>query len=237
MYQCYLDKGMDYCGDGQEGGEGQQDLNEFAECRAMNEEGGGGGGGQNNYNYNGNGQYQMYYIGAYCTSSGVYAGVFTDSTCTKHAPSGTYEKYNYGYSLPTTPLVSSTCLSCGAYNNDGNGNNNNGNNNNNNNNGGISETCMRLYEESLKCESNLKGVSYRDTSGCEMINTILPRLNSAFKSLRRPSAAKISAWVFGVGFFALAGYLFLLHRKVMRQKKELESMGYTEAPNSAGVSA
>jgi hypothetical protein len=48
----------------------------------------------------------MYYVGAYCTSSGVYAATFTDSTCTKKAPSGTYEKYNYGYSLPTEPLVS-----------------------------------------------------------------------------------------------------------------------------------
>jgi hypothetical protein len=223
QYQCLVDQGLDFCAEGQEGEEGM-DVNEFAECRAMNEQGG-----QNN-NYYGNGAYQMYYVGAYCTSSGVYAGVFTDSTCTKHAPSGTYEKYNYGYSLPTKPLVSSSCISCSAYNN-------NGNNNNNNNNGGISETCQRLYEESLKCESNLKGVTYKDTSGCEMIHTVLPRLNSAVKNLRAPSAAKICAWTFGVGFFALSGYLFLLHRKVVRQKRELEAMGYTEAPTSTGVVA
>ncbi|KAG7353141.1 hypothetical protein IV203_009189 [Nitzschia inconspicua] len=222
-YQCLMDQGLDYCFDEQD----QVDMNEFAECRAMNEKGG-----QNNNNnyYNGNGAYQMYYIGAYCTSSGVYAGVFTDSTCTKHAPSGTYEKYNYGYSLPTKPLVSSDCISCSAYNN-------NGNNNNNNNNGGIGETCQKLYEQSLKCESNLNGVSYKDTSGCELIHTILPKLNSAIKGLRAPTAAKVCAWTFGIGFFALAGYLFLLHRKVMRQKRELEAMGYTEAPYKGGVHA
>jgi hypothetical protein len=226
-YQCLMDQGLDFCAEGQEG---ERNMEEFAECRAMDE-------GQNNnknnnyYNGNGNGSYQMYYVGAYCTSSGVYAGVFTDSTCTKHAPSGTYEKYNYGYSLPTRPLVSSSCISCNAYNN--NGNYNGGNNNNNN--GGISETCQNLYQESLKCETNLQGVSYKDTSGCEMINTILPRLNSAVKSLRAPSAAKICAWTFGIGFFALSGYLFLLHRKVMRQKRELESMGYTEAAVHGGI--
>ena len=231
VYQCLADQGLDFCAEGQEGQGEDVDLNEFAECRPMNE----GNNNNNNNNYNSN--YQVYYLGAYCSSSGVYAGVFTDATCTTHAPSGTYEKYNYGYTLPTKPLVSSECLSCSAYNNNNNNNNGNNNNNNNNNNGGISETCERIYENALKCESNLKDVQYKDTSGCEMIHTVLPRLNSAMRSIKSPPVAKALAWTFGIGFCLLAGYLFLLHRKVVRQKKELEAMGYGEAPVSGGFHA
>lgn len=74
-------------------------MNELAECKALNE---------NKNNNNNNGESSVtYYVGAYCTSKGVYAGVFTDSTCTKKAPSGTYELYsNNGASLPTEALVS-----------------------------------------------------------------------------------------------------------------------------------
>jgi lipid-binding SYLF domain-containing protein len=73
-------------------------MNELAECKALNE----------NKNNNNNGESSVtYYVGAYCTSKGVYAGVFTDSACTKKAPSGTYELYsNNGASLPTEALVS-----------------------------------------------------------------------------------------------------------------------------------
>jgi len=213
LYNCLMEQGLDYCIEGED----EMDINEFAECRPMNEE----NGNNNNYNYNDNNNYQMYYVGAYCTSSGVYAGVFSDSTCTKHAPSGTYEKYNYGYSLPTQPLVASTCMSCNA-----NANNYNNNNNNNNNNGGISEVCDKLYEEALKCESNVAVANYKDTSGCEMIHNILPQLNSAMKNIRSPNVTKAAAWTFGIGFFALAGYLLLLHKKAAKQKMELEKSGY-----------
>mmetsp|Transcript_47154 Transcript_47154/g.50953 ORF Transcript_47154/g.50953 Transcript_47154/m.50953 type:complete len:178 (-) Transcript_47154:182-715(-) len=102
------------------------------------------------------------------------------------------------------------------------------NNNNNNNNGGISEVCEKLYEESVKCEKNVAGASYKDTSGCEMIHKILPKLNSAMKNIRSPPIAKVAAWTFGIGFFALAGYLFLLHKKVARQKQELQMSGYCD---------
>ena len=226
---CLMEKEMDYCIE-QEGQE-EQDLNEFAECQPMENEGdNNNNNNNNNYNYNGgNSNYQQYYVGAYCTSSGVYAGVFTDSTCTKHAPSGTYEKYNYGYSLPTQPLVSSTCMSCSAnnYDNGNNNNNNNNNNGNNNNNNGISEVCESLYEEAVKCEKNVKS-TYKDISGCDMIHTIIPQLNSAMKNIRSPPVAKIAAWTFGIGFFALAGYIFSLHRKVGQQKMDLDNSGYCD---------
>lgn len=201
---CLAEKGMSYCIEEQE----EQEMNEFAECQPIED------GNENNYNYGSS--YQMYYTGAYCTSSGVYAGVFTDATCTKHAPKGTYEKYNYGYSLPTEPLVSSTCISCAAnnYNDDNNGNNNNNNGNNNNNNGGINEVCENLYEEAVKCEKNVKGATYKDTSGCDMIHHVLPKLSKAMNSIRGgPAPSVVFAWIFGIGFFALAGYLYKLHKK------------------------
>jgi hypothetical protein len=100
-YQCMVDADMGFCSDE----DGDDDMNELGECRALNEDEDNNN--NNNYYYgNDNSDNQMYYVGAYCTSSGVYAATFTDSTCTKKAPSGTYEKYNYGYSLPTEPLVS-----------------------------------------------------------------------------------------------------------------------------------
>ena len=211
---CLTDKGLDYCLE--EEGQEERDLNEFAECQPMDRE---GGNGNQNYNYNSN--YQQYYVGAYCTSSGVFAGVFTDSTCTKHAPKGTYEKYNYGYSLPSQPLVSSTCMSCTAnnYNDDGN---------NNNNNGGVSEVCEQLYEEAVKCESRIKS-TYKDVSGCDMIHNVIPQLNKAMKNLRSPPVATIFAWIFGIGFFTLAGYLYTLNKKVGQQKKNLDDPGYYNA--------
>jgi hypothetical protein len=150
--------------------------------------------------------------------------------CTKHAPSGTYEKYNYGYSLPTTPLVSTESLSCKA------SSNNNNNNNNQNYNGGdwngnnILESCEQLYEQSVKCESHVQGTQYQDTTGCEMIHTILPRMSSSFKSATGFPVAKFFAWIFGLGFFALGGYVYLLHKKVVRQKTELAALGYDSAP-------
>ena len=223
LNSCLADKGLSYCIE--EEGQEQQDLNEFAECQPLGER----DGEQNNgYNYNSN--YQQYYVGAYCTGSGVYAGVFTDSTCTKHAPKGTYEKYNYGYSLPTEPLVSSTCLSCAANNyqenNNYNGENNNGNNynynGNNNNNQGISEVCEQLYEESVKCEKHVNA-QYKDTSGCDMIHHVIPQLSKAMNNIRGPNFTAVFAWVFGIGFFALAGYLYKLHKKAGKDT----STGYT----------
>jgi len=224
LNMCLQEKGLSYCMEDQ--GDEQMDLNEFGECRAI-EEGNENNNG-NNY-YSGSSNYQMYYTGAYCTSSGIYAGVFTDSTCTKHAPKGTYEKYNYGYSLPTEPLASSTCMSCKVqnYDNDNNGNNNNnnnGNNNNNNNNGDeIAEICAGLYEEAVKCERSVKA-TYKDESGCDMIHHVIPKLSKAMNNIRTPSVAPFFAWVFGIGFFALAGYLFQLHKKT---GKVLEDAGYT----------
>jgi hypothetical protein len=239
VYYCLVEKNLDYCVEGEGQGQNQQNMNELVECRALNEQNGNNNNKNGNNNYYGSYSTEIYYVGAYCTSSGVYVGTFTDSTCTKHAPSGTYEKYMYGYSLPTTPLVSTGCLSCAASSSSNNNNNNGQNNNNNYNNGNsVSELCSKLYQQAGKCETNLKGVTYKDESSCDMIHNILPKLNSAFKSATGgPEVAKVCAWAFGFGFFALAGYVFLLHKKVMRQKAELDSSGYvfTQSTKPGGL--
>eukprot|EP00980_Cylindrotheca_fusiformis_P007383 scaffold1525_cov142-Cylindrotheca_fusiformis.AAC.183 len=213
QYQCLTDKGMSYCAQDQEG----DDMRDIGECRALNEQEGG-----NNNNYQYGNAYQVYYVGAYCTSKGVFAGTFTDSACTKHAPSGTYEKINYGYSLPTDPLVPSGCLaSCNAasYNN---GNNNGGDNDGN----GISEVCEDLYEMAAKCERKVKNISYQDNSGCDLIDDILPRMNHAFHQIAgRPSASVVWAWIFGIACVCMGAYIYLLHKRVIREKVDMSKLG------------
>eukprot|EP00529_Nitzschia_sp_RCC80_P019680 CAMPEP_0113500352 /NCGR_PEP_ID=MMETSP0014_2-20120614/32271_1 /TAXON_ID=2857 /ORGANISM="Nitzschia sp." /LENGTH=422 /DNA_ID=CAMNT_0000394659 /DNA_START=96 /DNA_END=1360 /DNA_ORIENTATION=+ /assembly_acc=CAM_ASM_000159 len=238
QYMCLKDAGFEQCANNQNGNNNGQDggeevnMDELSECRPMNEEEGNNNNNNNQYAYSSSSSsYQMYYVGAYCTSSGVYAGTFTDSMCTKHAPAGTYEKYNYGVSLPTTALVSTELLDCKAASNENqnnNNNNNNGNNNNYNNNANgdwngnqILEVCEQLYEESIRCESNVQNTQYKDTSGCEIVHNIMPRMSSQFKNISGFPVAKFFAWVFGLGFFALGGYVYLLHKKVVRQKTEL----------------
>ena len=103
QYQCLVDQNLGYCAqENDDANQNNVDMDQFGECRAME-----GQNNNNNNNNNNNGNYntQVYYTGAYCTSKGLYAGIFTDSSCTVQAPSGTYEKLNYGYTLPTEPLV------------------------------------------------------------------------------------------------------------------------------------
>jgi hypothetical protein len=212
QYMCMNEQGLGFCDDDDNG----EDMNELAECRALNEDNNNNNNNNNNNGYNGNSNYEMYYVGAYCTSSGVYAGTFTDSACTKKAPSGTYEKYNYGYSLPTDPLVTTECMSCmyTSYDDDSSG--------------GVLEMCTDLYEESGKCEKNVKNLSYQDDSGCELIHNIIPRLNSAFSSINRrgPDPSVALAWTFGVLCCFMGAYIYLLHSKVIRQKVNLSSLGF-----------
>ena len=143
-YQCMADAEMSYCDNDNQNGQ-DMNLDELVECRAINEENNNNNNNNNNqYGYNTN--YEMYYVGAYCTSKGVFLGTFKDSSCQNHAPSGTYEKYT-GYSLPTESLVGTDCISCKVSNNNNNNGDNNNNNNNNYNYDEINETCERIYED------------------------------------------------------------------------------------------
>jgi hypothetical protein len=206
-YQCLSDEGMSYCSDEQD------EMEDIGECRAINEQ----DGGNNNNNYQYSSDYQVYYVGAYCTSKGVFAGTFTDSACTKQAPSGTYEKVNYGYSLPTEALVPSGCLSsCNAvYDDDAN-----------NNGDAISEVCTNLYEMSAKCERKVKNISYQDNSGCDLVDDILPKMNYAFRQMTgRTAASTVWAWIFGIACVCMGAYITLLHKRVIRGKVDMAKLG------------
>ena len=90
------------------------------------------------------------------------------------------------------------------------------------------EMCEELYQVSGRCETNLN-IGYPDTSACEFISTILPKLEGASKNLGLYSGIKnsnatvpiVCAWTFGVLSLALGVYSFLLYRRLRRTKVAL----------------
>ena len=185
----------------------------------------------NNYNNQNGNYYGSLYVGPYCSSDGhsIHLGVFYDQGCTNRADNNLYAKRNYGASLPfsSESLVKRECISCKQYEqNDNNNNNNNGNNNNGNYNYynyEINEICEQSYETAVKCESGMSK-NYKDTTGCDYINNILPRLTSASKSAgvygslsaSPGGAAKAFAWIFAATTILFGAYAYFLYRKIKR---------------------
>jgi len=225
MTKCYATAGLDYCGDDNDNNNNNNnnnnadfDVAEYMECKEA----------EFGY-YNGN----RLYIGPVCSNNGkaINLKVFTDSSCTQAAPSGTYEKYNYNYALPysKSSIVDNDCLSCKDADND------NDNDNNNNNNGNYyeapepAEYCQEFYEESAKCETKLKykSAAYRDTGSCQYINKIIPSLERVYKSRSGGGGGGGTATFFAV-FFGLtsvgataAAYYFF--KKVERTTVDLSA--------------
>ena len=114
-------------------------------------------------------------------------------------------------------------------------NNNNNQNNNNNNNWNyyqdleVNELCDQIYEQSAKCESSLD-ISWPETSGCEYIENILPRLEKATRKVKSGSSSSSTggaavgfAWVFAITTIIFASYAFFLYRKLDRNRVDLSS--------------
>jgi hypothetical protein len=211
-----------------------------------------GGNGNNNNNNNNNGNYnnqnnnnggidmyRAYWVGPQCSEKdgkSIHMRVFYDAGCTSPAPTGTYEAFHYGAALPfeSEPIVSlGDCISCTKVNENANQNNNN-NNNNNNQNAEVSELCEQSYEMSAKCESGLSSYVgqyfYTDTTGCDYINNILPRLEKASRKVSSSSsvggagaskAATAFAVIFAITSVILGAYAFFLYRKIHRAKVNL----------------
>jgi hypothetical protein len=180
------------------------DVNDLVECKELGSS-------------SSNSSYQRYYSGAYCTSKGVFIGAFKDSTCTKKAPSDTFESY-MGYSMPTDPLVTYDCVSCmESNNNNGNGN---GNNDDIYDSDSVSDMCEGLYKDAGKCESKMDSdvVLYPDTTACEMIQTTLVQLDRAFTRSSRGRAAPsvMFAWMFGLASVVMGAYIFVLKKQEHR---------------------
>lgn len=201
--------------------------------------------GQNNNN-NQNGQQDVeFFVGPYCSANGknIILGVFMDETCSYSAPTGVYEKYHYGKSLPysSESIISNDCISCMQpaeedENENQNNNNNNNNQNYNNNNGDynynynqeeqeepeVLEFCTNLYQDAGKCESSMNIYNHwPNTMACEFIQGLNPwgktRIFSSFAEAKKNVTPGVLAGVFAVTTAAFGGVSYFLHRKLQRQ--------------------
>jgi hypothetical protein len=194
-----------------------------------------------NYNNNNNGgidMYRNYWIGPMCSEKdgkSINMKVFYDAGCSSPAPTGVYEAFHYNAALPfesSSIVTVGDCVSCLKV--DQNANNNNNNNNNNNQNQEVAEICQQSYESAIKCESSLSShvgqYYYTDSSGCEFIDNILPRLDKASRKVSSSSgasaggangAATAFAVIFAVTSAILGAYAFFLYRKIHRAKVNL----------------
>jgi hypothetical protein len=177
-------------------------VEEFGECREYEadqdaEEDGG----------NNNNQYQ-YFVGPACTEEGdgIRLAMFLDEGCSTESTEVTFEDISNGVSLPYSSggLVSNYCESCSGYNDNGEYE--------------LSEMCMRLYENSGKCESEMETYHYmgQQTGSCEFIQSLLPQQKSG--------AGKAIGWTFFVLVVvgALAAGYFVMKKK--RNEKEFGLM-------------
>jgi hypothetical protein len=158
-----------------------------------------------------------YYVGPYCSpkdGKSIFLGVFTDAYCNTAGDAAVFNTIN-GFELPfaTTSLVNSDCLSCLAANNNDNGD-------------ATSESCSDLYNNAARCETKMD-ISSKDESGCDFINTILPRLtaasNPSFKSAKSGKGATAFAVIFGFTTCIFAAYAYFLYRKIKRGSVDLSS--------------
>jgi hypothetical protein len=129
------------------------------------------------------GEVIQYYIGPYCSPTDGYSihlGIFSDPYCSRQVDSSVYTDYlKYEFELPysTSALVDGSCTDCSKV--DANQNSNN----NNNDAPEVSETCEAMYNYAAKCEQKMEiDSAYQDNTGCEFLNVILPRVNTANKS-------------------------------------------------------
>ena len=179
----------------------QQDDNfnveEFGECREYEVD-------QDNddQNNNNNNNQAQYYVGPACGDDGssIKLGFFSDYLCTVEPEDVTFEDISNGWSLPySSGLVTNACESCAGYNDNGEYE--------------LSEMCMRLYENSGKCEEHMEYTGYygAQTSSCEYIEEISPSLKSG------GGAGKAFGWIIFV--LAVAGVAFYAYSAWWRKKK------------------
>jgi len=218
--KCYAEAGLDYCEEGDD--DNDFNMDEYGECREANFE--------NNNNYN------SYYIGPYCAAHGnaIFLGVFTDATCETQASSNIYEKYNYGKELPYSneSLVHQQCQSCMEPKDDRDDDNNNQEDE-------VTALCEELYEESGKCEENLKSKNdyTKNSKSCTYIHNVLPALSKVHRTHGRVSiVANVFAWLFFLSTCVLSGIVYHLYSKIERATVNLADQDKTVGNDSAVLS-
>jgi hypothetical protein len=199
----------------------------------LQENGGNNNKNQNNYYYgdNANYYYGQYYVGPYCPDGkSIYMGLFYDQGCSAKADVSQYAA-RMGTELPYSSksiVQENDCIACQTVAEE-NGDNNN--NNNNNNNVQIEELCSTIHAEAAKCEENTS-ITYADTSACDYIKNILPRLDAASRNIgtktsysKPGKASKAFAFIFAFTTVLFAAYAYFLYRKIKRGVVALASQG------------
>ena len=122
----------------------------------------------------------QYFVGPSCTSNGkdIALALFEDETCTTRSATA-FEDISNGWTLPYSSggLVSTQCIGCMEYNDDGAGD--------------LREMCQKTYENAgYKCETNLEYYSYygKNEQGCELIKELLP-------VVKKGSGGKVFGWI------------------------------------------
>lgn len=116
----------------------------------------------------------------------------------------------YGVALPysTQSMIQSDCMSC----DDGNY--------------GVTDMCSQTYKQTqAKCETNLQNNAYyQDTSGCNFLYSVLPKLEKASAGAfsnraGMPDVSSALAWIFAISTILLTVYSILLYRRLKRSKE------------------
>lgn len=168
-------------------------VEEFGECREYEVD-------QDAQDDEGDDQQQVqYFVGPSCSEDGtdIVLDMFIDETCTTQSEEVTFYDISNGLSLPYSNggLVSSYCESCAGYNDNGEWE--------------LSEMCMRLYENSGKCETNMESYHYngQQVDSCEFIESLVPRRSTA-------GAGKVIGWIFAAAFILGASYIaYTMYKK------------------------
>jgi len=191
------------------------DVKDYAECGQF-DFGGGRRLDQNNNNY----EEVEYFLGPYCADQGgeIHLGLFTDDTCSTFAQNGESMFYNSrGYELPYSDasLVTSMCLTCAGYNQNGEYEQ--------------SELCETVYETSGKCEEKMS-ISYPSSSSCDYISGI--KILHEDGVMRGASTRKSKAAAVSIGFFLtiavlLGAYVYYLQTKLSRARVNLAAASQT----------
>jgi hypothetical protein len=225
-YDCYMNKGMEYCVDRnpyEEEGQEQEkqedwDFEKMAECQQYNFE--------NNNNNRKLEEEAQYFIGAYCSENGghIYMGLFTDDTCSQFADNyggrETFSTLSYGKSLPysDTTMIGTECMSCKEPK-DVDQNNQNDQDDADE----VKESCENLYQGAGKCEAAL-GISNANNNACNFMQGIkITRKSGAVVrgASATNSTASIFIGVFACSFVLLGGYAYYLKTKLDRAKINL----------------
>lgn len=210
-YNCFSNKGMEYCVDNNPYAEDDNDANQedewdlmdMVQCQQLN-------GGD-------------YYTGAYCSSDGgsIVMGVFTDNTCSNLADvyggKDTYTSItgkDLPYSQRGTTLIGNECMSCkeGA----------DANYDDQQDSDTVKEGCETLYAQAGKCEENMDDGS-GNVNACTYIKdiNIVYKQGGLFSRSTSRSAAGVFIGLFGCSFVLVASYAFYLKSKLDRAKIQL----------------